>query len=332
MNQDELEQSENIKGKQLQSLKDYLLPPALFLLTLFTTTISGIEWASGQFSTVEFSDLTKGLPYSLSILFVLGCHEFGHYFASMYHKVKTTLPYFIPLPSITGLLNFGTLGAVIKTKTVIPTKRALFDIGVYGPIAGFIACLGILIYGFTHLPTVDYILNIHPDYFEPNYGKQALGLSFGDTLLFSMLRELLTNRGDFVPPMSEIYHYPFLCVGWFGLFVTSMNLIPVGQLDGGHIIYAMFGGENQVKISSVAMAILILLGLGGIVEGVLGTGTSYGWGGWIFWAAILYFVIKVKHPPIYDSIELDFKRKVIGYFAILIFILCFSPSPFVLSL
>lgn len=317
----------NIKVK----MKDILLPIFLFVLTLFTTTIAGVEWASGQIATIEFSSLAKGLPYSLSILFVLGCHEFGHYFASMYHKVKTTLPYFLPFPAVDGFLNFGTFGAVIKTKSLILNKKAMFDIGVYGPIAGFVACLGILIYGFTHLPTIDYLLNIHPDYFEASYGKNAISLSFGDSILFSLMRELLTNNGDFIPPMSEIYHYPYLCVGWFGLFVTSMNLVPVGQLDGGHIIYAMFGSETQMKISSIAMVILILLGLGGVVESVLVSGTNFGWTGWLFWSAILYFVIKVKHPPVYDESEIDPKRKAIGWFAILMFILCFSPSPFVLT-
>lgn len=312
-------------------LKKYFLPAGLLILTFLTTTISGVEWTSGQITSIELTNLTKGLPYSLSIIFVLGFHEFGHYFASMYHKVKTTLPYFLPFPAIDGFLNFGTLGAVIKTKSAINNKKAMFDIGVYGPLAGFVACMIILIYGFTHLPPVDYLLNIHPDFYEPEYGKNALSLSFGNTILFSLMRELFTSPGDFIPPMSEIYHYPYLCVGWFGLFVTAMNLIPVGQLDGGHIIYSMFGGETQMKIASVAMVILILLGLGGVIEAVLGTGTNYGWTGWIFWAAILYFVIKVKHPPVYDETEIDFKRKLIGYFAIFLFIICFSPSPFVIT-
>ena len=128
----------------------------LFIITFITTTFAGAEWAAGQSSTYEFSVLvSKGLPYAISIMFFLSVHEFGHYFAAKYHKVETTLPYYIPFPPISGFLNFGTMGAVIKTKSAIRNNKAMFDIGAAGPIAGFIASLIILIYGFTHLPTVD---------------------------------------------------------------------------------------------------------------------------------------------------------------------------------
>lgn len=308
--------------------KRYLLHFLLFFITFITTTISGVEWIRGVGGPFELSTLAIGLPYSISILFILSCHEFGHYFAAVYHKVKATLPFFIPLPSFNGMfINFGTMGAVIKTKSVVPNNKVMFDIGVAGPIAGFIASLIVIIYGFTHLPSVNYILSIHPDYFSPDYGKTGLALAFGDTLLFSFLREILTSHTQFVPPMSEIYHYPFLCVGWFGLFVTSMNLIPVGQLDGGHIIYSMFGEKKHHAIAQTAMGILIILGLIGIGDAVLGWNTGLGWMGWLFWAMILFFFIKVKHPPVLQYETLDKKRKIIGYFSIFILIVSFSPSP-----
>jgi len=308
----------------------YWLHILLFLLTFFTTTVAGYEWVRGSSNQTEFSELVYGIPYSLSILFVLGSHEFGHFFAAKFHKVRATLPYFIPFPSIMGFLNFGTLGAVIKIKSPIPSKKALFDIGVAGPIAGFVASTILIIYGFTHLPGKEFLLQIHPDYDLPTYGKNGLALIFGDSLLFSFLREVFTSSKDFIPPMSEIYHYPYLCVGWFGFFVTAMNLIPVGQLDGGHIVYALFGEKKQYAISSVAMIFLILFGVLGIILTYLEMPLNIGWSGWLFWAVILFFVIKIKHPPIYDDTALDGKRKIIGYLAIAIFILCFIPAPFII--
>ncbi|MDP3582143.1 MAG: site-2 protease family protein, partial [Ignavibacteria bacterium] len=242
-----------------------LINLGLFLVTFVTTTIAGVYWTTNIQGPIEFTQLALGLPYTFSILLILGVHEFGHYFAAVAHKVKATLPYFIPFPPILGSLSFGTMGAVIKTKSIIPDNKAMFDIGSAGPIAGFVVCLAILAYGFTHLPTVDYLLAIHPDYFSPEYGKNSINFAFGDSLLFVLMRDLLTSSGQFVPPMSEIYHYPYLCAGWFGLFVTSMNLIPVGQLDGGHVIYSMFGGKKHEAIASISLITLVFLGVIGVL-------------------------------------------------------------------
>ncbi len=268
------------------------------------SNINSSDFIAGSYQiTVDFSlttydiaSLSIGLPYSLSALFILATHEFGHYFAAKSHKVNATLPYFIPFPPIAGFFNFGTMGAVIKTKSEIPTNRAMFDIGVAGPIAGFIASLIVLIYGFTHLPSVDYILAIHPDYFSPEYGKDTISLQFGNNLLFILLKDLFTGSNDFVPPMTEVYHYPYLMTGWFGLLVTAMNMIPVGQLDGGHIVYSMFGTKIQEAVASVSLIILVVLGISGIADGILELNFGFGWSGWIFWSLILVFFIKVKHP------------------------------------
>ncbi len=308
---------------------NYILHIVLFIVTFITTLLAGVEWTTGKMGPYDLNDLILGLPYAMSLLFVLGVHEFGHYFAAVVHKVKATLPFFIPLPPTIGF--FGTMGAVIKTKSPIPNNKAMFDIGAAGPISGFVACLIILLYGFTHLPPAEYILQIHPDYYSPEYGKNAIGLAFGDSLLFSILKFSFTNASQFVPPMSEVYHYPYLCVGWFGLFVTSLNLIPVGQLDGGHIIYSMFGEKKQEAIASISMILLVVLGVLGILESFLNFGITIGWSGWLLWAAILFFFIKVKHPPVEQFEELNLSRKFFGYIAILIFILSFSPTPFVIS-
>lgn len=309
-----------------------MLHLGLFIITFITTTIAGVQWTSASGGPYELSELLIGLPYSICILLIISFHEFGHYFAAMYHKVKATLPFYIPFPPIPYLINFGTMGAVIRTRSRIHTKKAMFDIGVAGPIAGFIVCLTILIYGFLNVPSVDYILHIHPDYYDPSYGKNGLNLTFGDSILFSFLRMIFTQPGQFFPPMSEIYHYPYLCVGWFGLFITSMNMIPVGQLDGGHISYAMFGEKNHFKISVVSFSIMFVFGILGFIDSVLEINYGIGWSGWLFWAVILYFVIRLKHPPVPDNNELDAKRKFIGYFSFFIFIISFSPTPLMLTL
>jgi membrane-associated protease RseP (regulator of RpoE activity) len=311
---------------------NYLLHIGLFIVTFVTTLIAGIEWTTGRAGPYEIGDLNLGLPYALSILFILGVHEFGHYFASVFHKVRATLPFFIPFPPVSGFFNFGTMGAVIRTKTPIPDNEAMFDIGVAGPLSGFVACILILIYGFTHLPPVEYLLAIHPDYFLPEFGKGAIGLEFGDTLLFSFLRHLFSGPNTFMPPMSEIYHYPYLCVGWFGLFVTAMNLVPVGQLDGGHVIYSMFGEKKHEVIASISMLLLLALGILGVLNSFVNINIKYGWSGWLFWAFILYFFIKVKHPPVARFEELSPGRKIVGFVSIFIFIISFSPTPFIISL
>jgi membrane-associated protease RseP (regulator of RpoE activity) len=320
---------EKAERKEKNKIAVHLL---LFVVTFFTTTMAGMEWITGSAGPYELSSLRVGLPYSISILFILASHEFGHYFAARYHRVKATLPYFIPLPSFSGMfLNFGTMGAVIRTKTAVPDNKAMFDIGVAGPIAGFIASLIVLIYGFTHLPGVGYILAIHPDYFTSTYGTQGLNLKFGDTLLFSFLRHIFTNSSQFVPPMSEIYHYPYLCVGWFGLFVTSMNMIPVGQLDGGHVIYSMLGAEKHKVLSWASLVVLLVLGLMGLSGELFNFSFGIGWTGWLVWGIVLFFVIKVKHPPVMYFHKLDRTRMIIGLVSIAILILSFSPSPITIA-
>lgn len=304
---------------------------ALFIITFITTVIAGTEWITGTMGPFDFESLRIGLPYSLSALFILATHEFGHYFAAKSHKVKATLPYFIPLPPIAGFFNFGTMGAVIKTKSEIPSNKAMFDIGVAGPIAGFLASIIVLIFGFTNLPSIDYLLAIHPDYFSPDYGKESISLQFGNNLLFLALKELFTTNSDFVPPMTEVYHYPYLMTGWFGLLITAMNMIPVGQLDGGHIVYSMFGSKIQETVASISLIILVGLGISGIVDGVLELNIGVGWSGWMFWSLILLLIIKIKHPPVRYFTQLDSKRRLLGYFSLFILLVSFAPTPFLIS-
>jgi len=316
------------------SLRELRIPRhvTLFALTFITTTMAGVEWVGKDpFDLLNFK---YGITYSILLLLVLGTHEFGHFFYSIKHKVKATLPFFIPFPVLPGMLNFGTLGAVIRTRSVVPSRKAIFDIGVSGPIAGFIVSTLILIFGFTHLPSKEYILSIHPDFNFSNNSvpnSEGVPLVFGNTILFKLLESFLTNpHEEFVPPMSEIYHYPFLCVGWFGLFVTAMNLLPIGQLDGGHMIYAMFEKRHRFIARSFFL-IILTIGLLGLLP-VFGIESQIGWSGWLLWCAILFIVVKLDHPPVLDLEPLDKKRQIVGWLTILIFIVSFSPTPFIISL
>jgi membrane-associated protease RseP (regulator of RpoE activity) len=313
-----------------KKLKNYLIHIGLFLVTFITSTLAGVEWTTGKLPPYEFYQLTQGLPYSLCILTIITFHEFGHYFAARFHRVNSTLPFYIPFPPIPYFINFGTMGAVIKTKSPIYSKKAMFDIGIAGPLSGFVICLIILIYGFTHVPSIDYLLKIHPDYFSADYGKDGMNLVFGNSILFSFLKLVFVDPKTFFPPMSEIYHYPYLVAGWFGLLVTAMNMIPVGQLDGGHISYTMFGSKKHYNIAAIAAIALLVLGFAGLLDSFLELNFGVGWSGWLFWAFILYFIIKLKHTPVIDESPLDKKRIYLGYLSFFILIISFSPAPIML--
>ncbi len=299
----------------------YIINLVLFILTFLTTTAAGVAWLNQD--PYDLKNFWYGLNYSILILFVLTCHEFGHFFAARIHNVKTTLPFYIPFPLV--FPSFGTLGAVIRMQSPARTRKALFDIGIAGPVAGFIATVGILIYGYTHLPSIEYLYNIHPEY--RTIGVPVSGFSFGPNLLYWGLGKLLVPSDVFIPPMSEMYHYPFLCVGWFGLFITALNLIPVGQLDGGHITYALFGEKHKV-IAIIFFAAALVMGLVGLLP-FLGVEllAKYGLFNWLIWSLLIFFVIKIHHPPVDDTEPLDLKRKLWGLFALFMFISSFTPVP-----
>lgn len=314
--------------------------------------IAGVAW-SGLAKPNDLMNLHYGFTYAVLIMTFLTMHEFGHYFASKYHKVDTTLPFYIPIPPTPFIpLSFGTMGAVIKIREQIPSRKALFDIGVAGPLAGFVACIAFLAYGLYTLPGIEYLYKIHPEII--NHGLSTKNLFFGDTILYSAMSTFLANPNGFLPPMNEIYHYPFLCVGWFGLFVTALNMLPIGQLDGGHIIYSMFGEEWHKKIAKFSWFILLLLGLSALLqilfESISPNESNYGfldnlnntvyfslsylknnfpilfsgWFGWFFWAVFTRFVVKMQHPYVNLSDELNTTRKILGWISILILITCFS--------
>jgi membrane-associated protease RseP (regulator of RpoE activity) len=263
----------------------------------------------------------------MPFLTFLTFHEFGHYFAARIHKVKVTLPFYIPFPFL-SLNPFGTMGAVIRMKQLVTSRKALFDIGIAGPVAGFIAAFAMLVYGMTHLPPFEYIFNIHPEYITTGVPTSG-GFSFGPNLLYLGLAKLLTSSpGVFLPPMNEMYHYPFLCVGWFGMFITALNLLPVGQLDGGHIIYALFGGKSRY-ITRTFFGFILAMGLIGLLPFVgIQVFSEYGLLNWLVWALLIFFVIKFDHPPFYDPEPIGTVRKLCGGFALFMFTVSFTPVPF----
>ncbi len=273
----------------------------LFFLTLFSTIIVGAGYAGGDFAanpSILWTDplrvIYEGMPFSFSLLGILLFHEFGHYIASRRHGVKVTLPYFLPFPNI-----IGTMGAVIRIKSPFITRKQLLDVGAAGPLAGMMIAIPVVIWGLAH----------------PVYIPETTELSnlyyLGDSLLFSLINILVQ------PPVPAGYIsllHPVAFAGWVGFLVTMLNLLPIGQLDGGHVLYAMFG-KAQHRIAYFALIVLALL--------------SLIWAGWIIWAFLGFVLVKAKHPPtVLDDIKLDKKRMAIGYICMIIFLLCFIPVPF----
>ncbi|MBV6477418.1 MAG: hypothetical protein HGGPFJEG_00157 [Ignavibacteria bacterium] len=301
----------------------FLINILLFAFTFFSTTIAGVFWANQD--PYQLSNFSFGLLYSFLILLVISTHEFGHYFAARIHSVPVTLPYYIPFPFI--FLNpFGTMGAVIRLKTKFYDRKALFDIGVSGPIAGWITSVIILVIGFTNLPPVNYLYGLHPEYAVS--GIPESGFSFGYNLLFWTFEKIFaSSSGVFMPPMNEVYHYPFLCVGWFGLLITSLNMMPIGQLDGGHISYAMFG-KKHIYPAYTFFAALLFFGLLGLLQ-FAGFNNIPGSVNWLVWALLIFFVIKIKHPPVFSEYDppLGIGRMLVGWFTFFIFIISFCPVP-----
>lgn len=249
----------------------------LFLLTILTTY------------------LVNGISYSISIVSILLAHEMGHYLMCRKYGIAATLPYFIPVP----FAPFGTMGAFIKMKERIPNRRALFDVGVAGPLAGLTLTIPVLILGLKNSQFVR--LDSLP----------GESLFLGESLLFSQLAKLILGT----PPEGyDTALHPMAYAGWAGLFVTALNLLPIGQLDGGHVLYALFGHHSQ-KIFKLTMAAFIIV-------------AAFFYPGWLV-MIVLLLLLGFHHPaPENDYIQLDKKRRIIGYGTFVIFVVSFIPVPF----
>ncbi len=265
----------------------------LFFVTILTTLFAGamMEGADVYNHPLE---LFKGIPFSITLMLILGTHELGHYYYAQKHGVDATLPYFIPAPTV-----IGTFGAFIKINSPIRKKSALLQIGAAGPLAGFIVAVPALIIGLTQSTVITL-----DETFE--------GIRLGDSLLMIGLTGIIFPG---LGPHQDILLHSVAFAGWIGLLVTMLNLLPIGQLDGGHIAYAMLG-EKYDKVAIIALLSLIPLSNF--------TLNRLSWG-----LLILILMRTVKHPPVMNIHEpLSYKDKKIGYMCLAIFILCFIPAPF----
>jgi membrane-associated protease RseP (regulator of RpoE activity) len=279
----------------------------LLLATLFTTTLVGAHMQYNFSHNLPFFDVehfveiftiglqspgafATGLPFSLTLLTILLAHELGHYLTCVYYGVDASLPYFLPSP----MPVTGTFGAFIRIRSAICSKRVLFDIGIAGPIAGFIFLIPALGVGLAFskvLPGIN------------NEGSIQLGVP-----LLEWLVQRLVFPGV---PAADIYLHPVARAAWVGMFATAMNLLPVGQLDGGHVLFALIG-RAQKWVTNFFLVALLPLGKF--------------WNGWWFWAAMLFFFAR-KHPPLYDQTPIGSPRVRLAILALAIFILCFSIVP-----
>ncbi|MCL6545699.1 MAG: site-2 protease family protein [Bryobacteraceae bacterium] len=278
----------------------------LFLLTLLTTTVIGARLAENFDANRPAIYLAEdiaayhrllsrpeawlaGLAYSCTLLAILLAHEMGHYLTCRRYGLDATLPYFIPFPSV-----IGTLGAFIRIRSPIYYRRVLFDVGIAGPLAGFAVVLPAAVYGIWCSKVV------------PGISAQA-DLQFGTPLFFRILQGLL------IPGASpgDIALHPVAQAAWVGVFATALNLLPIGQLDGGHILYAVFPARHRL-LSRLFLVLLLPLGLI--------------YPPWLVWAAIL-LLLGSRHPLVYDFSELDQARKRLAILALGLFLLCFMVAP-----
>ncbi|MEO0126601.1 MAG: site-2 protease family protein [candidate division WOR-3 bacterium] len=264
----------------------------LFVATIFTTLLAG-SFNSGGNPLTNFSDIFLGIPFSFSLMAILTCHELGHYFISRRYGLVTSLPYFIPVP-----FHFlGTFGAIIRMKSIVPSRKALLRIGMAGPLSGFFVALiasiiGIMLSEVKQAPATGTYLRL------------------GDSLLFFVLGRIFHPS---IPEGMDIFLHPMAFAGWIGFLVTSMNLMPIGQLDGGHIAYSVLL-KNQKKL--YLPLIIALIGFGIL------------WQGWIIWG-LLAFILARREPLIQDALTpLSKKEKIYALIALIVLILTFIPQPF----
>lgn len=263
-----------------------------FILTFITTTIAGV-FLKGDNPFVHFSAFGKGLPFSVTLMLILSAHEFGHYIVSRKSGVDSTLPFFIPAPP-----PIGTFGAIIKMRSMVPSRKTLLAIGAFGPLAGFAVATPVV------------ILGLHLSSYGVSQGHDG-GIALGSSLLFSLLTKIVLGvpAGDY-----DIYLHPIAFAGWWGFFITALNLIPMGQTDGGHVIYSITGKHHRLVSRAVFLALLPM--------GV------FLWPGWLMWAIIM-MLMGLRHPPLMDeTTALDLKYRFVGVLVLVVFALTFLPVPF----
>jgi len=271
----------------------------LFVITFLTTILAGAFY-EGADVIHNFKEIIKGVPFALTLMGILMGHELGHYLASQYHNVKATLPYFIPGPAFPGTISVGTFGAFIKMKSPFTTRSALLDIGIAGPLAGTLLAVPVFAYGLYTSPIV-----------YSHGAGEGMAINLGSSILLTIIERLVVGN---LPDTQTIALNSVGFAGWIGLFVTALNLIPIGQLDGGHISYAIFRKFGHGIISRIAFVFLLILGISG-------------WNGWFIWAILTLFIGFGHPPPLFPLEPLDRKRRVLGFIGILLFIFTIIPDP-----
>jgi membrane-associated protease RseP (regulator of RpoE activity) len=279
----------------------------LLLLTIATTTIAGANHYAAfiaDFRAVEirmsaWALLAHGFWYSGTILAILGCHELGHYLACRYYDVDASRPFFLPVP----ILMTGTLGAFIRIREPIPQKRMLFDIGIAGPIAGFLVAVPTLFIGIA----MSHVVRL-PNPLPP------LTFELGEPLLYKLASWLFWGS---TPAGYTVNMHPMAFAAWFGLLATALNLFPIGQLDGGHISYAVLGPRSTyVTFLTIGVAI------------ALAAFFSSSWVVWTGLTVVMLFMFGPRHPRVYDEeVPLDRARIILAVLAFIMFVLCFTPAP-----
>lgn len=280
-----------------------LLNLALLVATLVTTTYAGAAH-QGVSLLQNPGAWMLGLPYGIGVMLILGVHEMGHYLTARHHGVRVSLPYFIPVP-----FALGTFGAFIVMPPLLKSRRQLFDIGVAGPLAGLAVAVPALALGLQW----SQVLPVEP----AAVGHMSQGVSVNASMMLALVSKLVI--GSAVSQGHYLVLHPLAFAGWLGLMITALNLLPVGQLDGGHIAHALFGGARAARIGRIALGGMVVLGL-------------FVWPGMISWALIVYFIAgRPGTPPLDDVTVLDGKRRALGWFAYGLLALILLPVPHALS-
>ncbi|HMB50097.1 site-2 protease family protein [Natronoarchaeum rubrum] len=275
---------------------------ALFLATAVSTLLVGAAWYRIDLTSDPLAVL-RAWPFAAAVLGVFGVHEMGHYVMSRYHGVRASLPYFIPVPTL-----FGTMGAVIKMKGRMPDRKALFDIGVAGPLAGLVATVVVTVVGLQ----LDPVTTVEP----AARGGESVVLRLNHPPLLDAIAALTGHAG------RSSFH-PVVVGGWLGMFITFLNMIPVGQLDGGHVSRAMFGEYQETLAAAVPGALIALGGYLHFFDGV----SLNSVGIWFLWGAIALFMTLVGAVRPIDDSPLDRKRFALGVVTFVLAGLCFTPVP-----
>jgi membrane-associated protease RseP (regulator of RpoE activity) len=301
----------SVQAPRRLSVRSLIIASALFLVTLCTCLVAGTQFAAAYAhnQAVSWDDfvraytlvyrnplaLSAGLPFALTLMTILLAHELGHFFACRHHDIHASYPFFLPFPTL-----IGTLGAFILIRSPIRTTRALFDVGASGPLVGFVVAVPALIFGILHGKFVPGLVGPHAEFV------------LGTPLIVHFLATVLHPGAN----TTNLLLHPIGRAAWVGLFATSLNLLPAAQLDGGHILRSLSARAHRFSSLLLPLALILL-------------GCLHFWTGWYFWGILLLGIRYFRALPIYYPEPLDADRRAAALITLLIFLLCFMPTPFI---